>query len=91
MTARLIIAAFGLVPLAGWGATAEMADLVFLGGHIVTADAQGTTAQALAFGGALMPFLLYRPSRSWGLMNYYIFAPEELPANGGTPPARDRK
>ncbi|MFZ2324631.1 MAG: hypothetical protein WAV89_13155 [Ignavibacteriaceae bacterium] len=40
-------------------------------------------ATGLAFGGALVPFLLYRPSRSWSLMNYYIFAPGELPANGG--------
>lgn len=40
-------------------------------------------ATGLAFGGALVPFLLYRPSRSWGLMNYYIFVPGELPANGG--------
>lgn len=27
--------------------------------------------------------LLYRPSRSWGLLNYYLFFPAELPANGG--------
>jgi uncharacterized protein (DUF983 family) len=40
-------------------------------------------AEALALGGALVPLLLYRPSRSWGFMNYYIFFPEELPANGG--------
>lgn len=38
----------------------------------------------MAFGGALMPLLLYRPSRSWALLNYYLFAPEELPANVGT-------
>ena len=42
-----------------------------------------STAQGLAFGGALMPLILYRPSRSWSLLNYYIFCPEELPANGG--------
>ena len=40
-------------------------------------------AQVLAFGGALMPVFLYRPSRSWALLNYYIFCPEELPANNG--------
>lgn len=40
------------------------------------------TAEVLAGAGALLvPFLLYRPSQSWSLMNYYIFAPEELPAN----------
>ena len=50
-----------------------------------------TTAQVLAFGGVLMPFVLYRSSRSWGLMNYYLFAPEELPANGGTSSPGDRK
>lgn len=42
-------------------------------------------AQGLAFGGALVPVLLYRPSRSWALLNYYIFFPQELPANAGTP------
>jgi uncharacterized protein (DUF983 family) len=42
-----------------------------------------SVAQVLAFGGALVPVLLYRPSRSWSLLNYYIFCPEELPANGG--------
>jgi uncharacterized protein (DUF983 family) len=41
------------------------------------------TVKVLAFGGVLIPFLLYRPSRSWSLLHYYIFAPEELPANGG--------
>jgi uncharacterized protein (DUF983 family) len=42
-------------------------------------------AKYLAFGGALMPFILYRPSRSWALLNYYIFCPEELPANARKP------
>jgi uncharacterized protein (DUF983 family) len=42
-------------------------------------------AQGLAFGGALVPALLYRSSRSWALLNYYIFSPQELPANEGTP------
>jgi len=41
-------------------------------------------AEVLAVGGALVvPVLLYCPSRSWGLLNYYVFFPEELPANGG--------
>ncbi|AOS46372.1 hypothetical protein Verru16b_03476 [Lacunisphaera limnophila] len=40
------------------------------------------TAKYLAFGGVLVPLFLYRPSRSWALLNYYLFAPEELPANG---------
>ncbi len=38
-------------------------------------------AQGLAFGGAVLPVILYRPSRSWALLNYYLFFPEELPAN----------
>jgi uncharacterized protein (DUF983 family) len=42
-----------------------------------------TTAQILAFGAVLLPFFLYRSSRSWALLNYYIFAPQELPANDG--------
>jgi len=42
------------------------------------------TAEVLAIVGSLLvPVLIYRASRSWGLMNYYIFFPEELPANGG--------
>jgi uncharacterized protein (DUF983 family) len=47
------------------------------------------TAEVLAVAGALLgPVLLYRASRSWGLMNYYVFVPGELPANGGGPPGR---
>jgi uncharacterized protein (DUF983 family) len=43
-----------------------------------------TTATALAIVGAIgVPALLYRPSRSWWLMNYYLFLPHHLPANGG--------
>jgi hypothetical protein len=42
-------------------------------------------AAVLAGVGALgVPALLYRPSRSWWLMNYYFFLPHHLPANGGT-------
>jgi predicted RNA-binding Zn-ribbon protein involved in translation (DUF1610 family) len=42
-------------------------------------------AAVLAGVGALgVPALLYRPSRSWWLMNYYFFLPQHLPANGGT-------
>ena len=38
------------------------------------------TAEILAGAGALLvPLVLYRPSQSWSLMNYYFFAPEELP------------
>lgn len=41
-------------------------------------------AAVLAGVGALgVPVLLYRPSRSWWLMNYYFFLPRHLPANGG--------
>ncbi|MFZ9838534.1 MAG: DUF983 domain-containing protein [Opitutaceae bacterium] len=42
-------------------------------------------AAIVAGVGALgVPILLYRPSRSWWLMNYYFFLPQHLPANGGT-------
>lgn len=46
----------------------------------------GTTlAIVLAGIGAIfVPALLYRPSRSWFLMNYYLVLPHHLPANGGT-------
>jgi uncharacterized protein (DUF983 family) len=43
----------------------------------------GTTA-ALILAGAgalLLPALLYRSSRSWWLMNYYLVMPNHLPAN----------
>ncbi len=41
-----------------------------------------TAAIVLAGIGALgVPVLLYRSSRSWWLMNYYIFLPRQLPAN----------
>jgi uncharacterized protein (DUF983 family) len=44
-----------------------------------------TTATVLAVAGAvLVPALLYRPSRSWWFMNYYLLFPHHLPANGGT-------
>ena len=47
------------------------------------ADAlSGTAAAVLAGVGALVvPALLYRPSRSWWLMNYYLLFPHHLPAN----------
>ena len=43
-----------------------------------------STAFVLAGVGAIgFPVLFYRSSRSWWLMNYYIFFPHHLPANGG--------
>ena len=51
-----------------------------------------TTAEVLAGVGCLaFPALFYRSSRSWWLMNYYIFFPLQLPANGGiSRPGEDR-
>lgn len=51
------------------------------------------TAVIVALSGAvIVPILLYRSSRSWWLMNYYLFLPEQLPANGGnTDPAENPK
>lgn len=44
-----------------------------------------TVAMVLAGVGAfLVPVLVYRASRSWWLMNYYILFPHHLPANGGS-------
>jgi uncharacterized protein (DUF983 family) len=44
-----------------------------------------TTAVVIAGAGAfLVPLLVYRSTRSWWLMNYYILFPHHLPANGGT-------
>jgi DNA-directed RNA polymerase subunit RPC12/RpoP len=40
------------------------------------------TAAILAGAGAVIfPLLFYRSSRSWWLMNYYVFLPQHLPAN----------
>jgi uncharacterized protein (DUF983 family) len=36
-------------------------------------------------GAVVLPVLLYRPSRSWWLMNYYLFLPHHLPANRAGP------
>jgi hypothetical protein len=51
----------------------------------------GRVAAILAGVGAVgFPMLFYRSSRSWWLMNYYIFLPQHLPANKGeTPPGED--
>jgi uncharacterized protein (DUF983 family) len=44
----------------------------------------GKWAAGLAMVGAFgVPMLFYRSSRSWWLMNYYLFFPHHLPANGG--------
>ena len=49
-----------------------------------------TTAFIIAGVGALaVPVLLYRPSRSWWLMNYYFFLPRHLPANRTETPSSD--
>lgn len=49
-----------------------------------------TIATVLAVIGALgVPAMLYRPSRSWWLMNYYLVFPHHLPANGGRGRAGD--
>ncbi len=52
-----------------------------IGGHL---------AATLAIAGAfVVPALLYRSSRSWWLMNYYLFLPQHLPANHGAAPPGD--
>ena len=45
----------------------------------------GTTVATVVAGvGALgFPALFYRSSRSWWLMNYYVFLPHHLPVNQG--------
>ncbi len=47
----------------------------------------GTTAATILAGaGALgFPMLFYRSSRSWWLMQYYLFFPLHLPANARAP------
>ena len=42
----------------------------------------GKVAAILAIAGAIViPAIFYRSSRSWWLMNYYLFLPHHLPAN----------
>jgi uncharacterized protein (DUF983 family) len=52
----------------------------------------GPTAALIVAGvGAVaVPILLYRSSRSWWLMNYYIFLPRHLPANRTESPSPDQ-
>jgi uncharacterized protein (DUF983 family) len=46
--------------------------------HVIS----GRAAAILAVAGAVIfPALFYRSSRSWWLMNYYLFLPHHLPAN----------
>jgi predicted RNA-binding Zn-ribbon protein involved in translation (DUF1610 family) len=57
--------------------------LLYLGGYL-----SGLTASVLAGVGAVgFPALFYRSSRSWWLMNYYLFLPHHLPANQTGPVA----
>ncbi|MEI7552486.1 MAG: DUF983 domain-containing protein [Verrucomicrobiota bacterium] len=51
----------------------------------------GTTTAIVAAGvGAIgFPALFYRSSRSWWLMNYYVFLPHHLPANQAGPRANE--
>ena len=45
-----------------------------------------TTAIVLAGAGSIgFPVAFYRSSRSWWLMQYYLFFPLQLPANKGAP------
>jgi len=54
--------------------------------HVIS----GLTAAILAGIGAVgFPILFYRSSRSWWLMNYYIFLPQHLPVNKGVIPPGD--
>lgn len=49
----------------------------------------GYTASVLAgLGAVVVPIALYRPSRSWWLMNYYLVLPSHLPANQVSEPDR---
>lgn len=40
-----------------------------------------TAAVVALIAAVVIPALLYRPSRSWWLMNYYLVLPTHLPAN----------
>ncbi|HEU5080313.1 MAG TPA: TFIIB-type zinc ribbon-containing protein [Opitutaceae bacterium] len=56
----------------------------------LTGILSGLVAAIVAGVGAIaVPILFYRSSRSWWLMNYYIFLPQHLPANQGKLPPGD--
>ncbi len=47
-----------------------------------TGHLDATRAEFISIAGVLLlPFLLYRATCSWSLMNYFLFFPAELPAN----------
>lgn len=48
-----------------------------------------TAVVLAAIGALIVPALLYRSSRSWFLMNYYVFLPQHLPANREQIPANE--
>ncbi|MCF3650425.1 DUF983 domain-containing protein [Synoicihabitans lomoniglobus] len=51
--------------------------LLYLAGAL-----SGLVASLIAgIGAVLVPVLFYRSSRSWWLMNYYVFLPHHLPKN----------
>lgn len=65
----------------GFTLTFYLTPLLFLAYYKVIGT---TTVMILAGVGAVaVPLLIYRSTRSWWLMNYYIFFPDHLPANGG--------
>jgi len=49
----------------------------------------GTTTAVVGagVGSIVFPALFYRSSRSWWLMNYYLFLPHHLPANQPAEPS----
>ncbi len=49
--------------------------------HVYGVISGMTASIAAGVGAVAVPILLYRPSRSWWLMNYYFFLPHHLPAN----------
>jgi hypothetical protein len=59
--------------------------LLYLGHQL-----SGLVASLLAgFGAVGFPILFYRSSRSWWLMNYYVFFPHHLPRNKSTTETSD--
>jgi uncharacterized protein (DUF983 family) len=64
-----------------------LAPIMILAYNDVLSTALATVIGAV--GAIAVPALFYRSSRSWWLMNYYFFLPQQLPANRPEGPAEN--
>jgi uncharacterized protein (DUF983 family) len=70
-----------------YGVTVVGILLPILALHLAGVLSGRVAVAAAATAAVLVPAVLYRSSRSWWLMNYYVFLPHHLPANRTEPAA----